>query len=283
MVAQKVSELLDKDLGDLPCWIEPYVLPKRGIWILGGLTGIGKSFVTTEIFRALTTGTRPFDCPHIAATQQCRVLYVEQEIGEYGLFSRMGRAFERHQKRTYEDYAFYISQDSKFELDTAEGIKYVAEAVRELRPNVLILDPISHFHESAESDNTEVGKLFRTLAELKESCVSTDLSVIMAHHFKKPPNGRLMSAGYDDLSEDNFRGAGKWTSAPDTVTTMAKRGGNKEWWEVQMRFEKMRHGQELNDHMLRVAPEEPLVQVEFRRVIGDPPKLKQLTNGKQVI
>ncbi len=282
MSAQKISDLIQKDMGDLPCWIEPYILPKRGTWLLGGLTGIGKSFITIELFRALSTGTRPFDCPYISATVPCRVLYVEQEIGEYGLQDRCKRAFERHQQRTYEDYAFYVSQDSRFQLDTAEGIKHVSEIVRDCRPNVLILDPISHFHDAAESDNTEIGKLFRTLAELKESNISCDMSVIMAHHFKKPPNGRLMSAGYDDLSEDNFRGAGKWTSAPDTVTTMAKRGGNKEWWEVQTRFEKMRHGQELHDVMLRVAPEEPFTQVEFRRTIGDPPKLK-VNNGKQQI
>lgn len=282
-MVQKISDLIEKDLGDLPSWIEPYVLPKRGTWLLGGLTGIGKSFFTIELFRALSTGTRPFDCPYIAATQQCKVLYVEQELGEYGLQKRVRRAFERHQPRTYENYAFFITQSAKFQLDTPEGIKHVAEVVRDCRPNVLILDPISHFHTSEESDNTAIGKLFQTIADLKEASVGDDMSVILAHHFKKPPNGKVMSNGYDDLSEDNFRGAGKWTSAPDTVTTMAKRGGNKEWWEVQMRWEKMRHGQELNDFIFRVAPEEPFTQVEFKRVIGDPPKLKQLTNGKQVI
>lgn len=282
MPVQKISDLLERDLGDLPCWINPYILPKRGTWILGGDTGIGKSFVTIELFRALTTGTRPFDCPYLDCSQQTRALYVEQEIGEYGLQKRMARTFERHQKRTYEDYAFYVSQDPKFQLDDPSGVKHIAELVRECAPQVLILDPISHFHTSKENDNTEIGKLFQVIADLKAANIRNDMSIVMAHHFLKPPNGRLMSAGYDDLSENNFRGAAKWRDAPDTVTTLAKRGGNRVWWELQMRWEKMRHGEELNDFMLRVEPEAPLVQIEFQRVLGDAPKVK-LPAGKNTI
>ena len=281
-MVERFSDLVQESLPPLPCWLEPKVLPKRGIWILGGLTGIGKSYITLDLVRALTTATCPWDCPHLTVPEQCRVLYVEQEIGRYGLWDRARRVFERHQPRTYHDRAFFITQDPAYQLDTPEGRKHVCEVQRDVRPHVLVLDPISHFHTSEESDNTAIGKLFQTIAELKQASLDDDMSVIIAHHFKKPPNGKVMSQDYDDLSEDNFRGAGKWTSAPDTVTTMAKRGGNKVWWNLHMRFEKMRHGKELDDMLLRVEPEAPFTQVTFDRMIGEAPKLKPTGKGKQI-
>jgi hypothetical protein len=63
---------------------------------------------------------------------------------------------------------------------------------------------------------------------------------------------------------------------------MAKRGGNKTWWELQVRFEKMRHGKELDDMMLRVEPEAPFSQVTFDKMLGDAPKLRPTGRGKKV-
>lgn len=280
MPVEKFSDLIAENLQEVPAWIEPKILPKRATLIMGGLTGIGKSFFTLEMVRALTTGTRPFDCPHMTVPDQCRVLYAEQEIGRYGLWDRAKRTFARHQARTYDDRAFFISQDPEFQLDTPGGAKHVAELMRDIRPHVLILDPISHFHASEENDNSGIGRLFQVMADLKQASLRDDMSIVLTHHFKKPPNGKVMSAGYDDLSEDNFRGASKWTSAPDTVITMAKRGGNKDWWNVQMRFEKIRHGKELDDFLFRVEPENPTTQVEFKQVLGDAPKLKTPAGGK---
>ena len=281
MAIRKFSDLIQQDLPPLESWIEPKVLPKRGIWILGGLTGIGKSYITLDIVRALTTATNPWDCPHLTTPAPCRVLYVEQEIGEYGLQERARRVFERHQPRTYDERAFFSSQDPAFQLDTPEGRKHICEEIRECRPNVLILDPISDFHTSEESDNTAISKLFLTIKELKTASLDDDMSVIVLHHFKKPPNGKVASQGYDDLCEDNFRGAGKWTASPDTVTTMAKKGGNKVWWNLQLRWNKMRHGKELDDMLLRVEPEAPFTQVTFEKMVGDAPKLQPIGKGKK--
>lgn len=91
----------------------------------------------------------------------------------------------------------------------------------------------------------------------------------MSHHFRKPPTGHDRK-NYDPLALENLRGASKWTDAADTITTLAREGASKHWWFLKTRWT-TRHGEGLEDMMLKVTPEDDQSQVTFERMLGDAP------------
>jgi len=247
--AQSFADLMDRELVGLPSWIQPAILPKRGVLLFGGLPKIGKSLIDLEIARSLGTGENLFGHPDFLVPQKARVLYVEKEVGEYGLQERVNKINKTANRADFASRLFYVSQDPLLMLDTSEGVKELKARLRETEANVLILDPISNMHAWDENSNTEISRLFHVLEDLRAEFVRYDLSVVITHHFSKPPKGQH-AAEHDGLSMDNFRGANKWRAAPDSLITV-QRGHympGLDWkaWNATMRFE-LRHGEPPED------------------------------------
>lgn len=263
--AKSMRDLLDNPPPPVPSWIEPKILPKNGTIVLGGESGIGKSFLALEFQRALTTGTPLFRCSQFQVPAPCRVLYCEQEIGEVGLSERYEDSFADHRASDYGDRSHYISQEPSLLLNNDKAAEDLFRLLVDLQINVCILDPISHFHGVDENSNTQMGEVFRRINQIKKCCATQGLSFILTHHFKKAPIGKM--DGYRATSADNFRGSGRNLADPDTVITLAKvkdcklskphpngDGSRIEGWRDIMSFEKIRHGKPLPEMTAEIWP-----------------------------
>ena len=220
-----------------PAWIEPVILPKGGVFVFGGHSKIGKSFQALEMTRALATGSELFGYRQFKA-HEAKVLYLEREIGEFGLQARGGEVFKAENLDRVMDNVWYVSQDPDLNVDTYPGIMRIAEHVDKIGANVLILDPISHMFSVDENDATAMSKVFNNIEQLRKTFRHLGLSVAMAHHFGKPPSGKFQDQ-YDHLSFHNFRGSSKFFSAPDTLCTSWRAEElNLPWeaWRLKMRW-----------------------------------------------
>lgn len=236
LVAERVCDLIEEDLMPQPFWIAGGVLPKRGTLLFGGLEKIGKSLIGLEVARAVSTGTPLFGYP-LFATEKARVLIVEMEVGKFGLKDRAKKVFEKEDVAEYGDFFWYISQETGLRLDTEEGIKCFIEVMDQIQPNILILDPISNLHSQDENSNTEVGNIFYAIDYLKNHYQHTDLSVILSHHMGKKAVHKDSKFEADPLDHHNFRGALRWTAAPDTICTAHRHKEIKpKAWELQIRW-----------------------------------------------
>lgn len=214
----RVTDLIRRPPIKYPSWIGPAILPKGGVCLFGGHSKIGKSFLALEVARALVTGTPLFGYSDFQTPEPANVLYVEREIGEHGLQKRASIVFADEDLVAVENRLWYISQDPDTMLDTMAGMNKLIEMIGDTRANVVILDPISHLHSGDENDNTQMTKVFNNIERLRQKFSSNGLSFVLAHHFRKPPEGRFADS-HDDLSFHNFRGASKFFSAPDTICT----------------------------------------------------------------
>lgn len=268
MLPQKLSELIEAPLSQDPCWIDPAVLPKGGTMVLGGCAKIGKSWVAIELARALSTGTPPFECPQFKVDQPTRVLLIDQELGENGLQARVKKVWARHRKSSYEDYIYYMTKVTQLKLDNQDGIKIILDACEAVRPEVLILDPISKFHNFEENSNAEILKLATLLETLKKAYASGGMSIIMSHHFRKPPTGKFLD-DYDPLDPYNFRGSSNYYGDADTLLTLDRQSitGKSDEWKFKCRLV-TRHGAEMPDFWLHVDPEGQRKQVWFEKFDG---------------
>lgn len=213
---ERVKTLMEKEIPPSISWIGQGILTKRGTCLVGGAEKIGKSWIALEIARALVTGTHVFGHPQFH-TEPCRVLYIEQEIGELQLQKRVSKVMEKEDPAIWEDRYWYMSQSPELRLDTHAGRTFFTKALEMTQPNVLVLDPIKNLHGADENDNTAVAELFSIFDNMKSMFVHNDMSIIFAHHFRKAPQEK---SGYDPLSHQNFRGANNWTASPDTLWTV---------------------------------------------------------------
>lgn len=243
--AERVLDLLKREFTDTPSYIDPMILTKGGTLLLGGEAKVGKSFLMLELCRALTTGTKFLDHPDMYVPRPIRCLYIDPEVGERTNKERILKIFHNENSLIWGDNLWHVSKNLNLQLDNPRGLQYFADLVKDVQPNVLLLDSINFMWHRDENSAMEVGNLFVNLARLKERGQAQEMSIVLAHHFKKPPFGEYAKE-YDYLDEYNFRGSGKWKDGGDTLITMHRysevpRNKGDEAWKLKLRF-LCRHG-----------------------------------------
>lgn len=210
---------------------------------MGSHAKTGKSWMALEIARSIALGEVPFKCPHFEVPEPAVVLYVEQELKEYGLQVRVKEMFDPSvfppaDKERLRGKFWYESGNPEINFSTPEGKKIVYDLVKAHRPAVLFLDPMGKLHTFDENSNTEVNKLMTELDRLIVFGREWGMSIVYIHHFGKPPKG-MDREGFDELDPYNFRGASKWFDDADTIQTAARKAnvkGRLDSWLINTRF-----------------------------------------------
>jgi RecA-family ATPase len=264
--AESFDDLLTRTLTAEPAWIEPSILPKRGKLLFGGHAKIGKSFVMLDLARALAAGEAPFANPILYVPKPVRVLLIEKELGLIELQKRGAAVMDDVPRMLRRENLFYVSQEPLLKLDTRQGYETILRLVEEIKPNVLLLDPIGKMHNMDENSNTDISKLFEKLEGLMKAGRDQDMSLVISHHFAKPKMG---PDAMDPLSPYNFRGASKWFDDPDTLVTMHKGQEHRsphKWWTLKTRFE-TRRGEPPEDMNLSVNEHDDF-RVRFKNLVS---------------
>ena len=243
--AQSFYTLVTKEFKGQQYWIGPAVLPRSGKMLFGGQAKIGKSHLMMELARSLATASTPFCYPGFQVSEPARVLILEQELGEYGLQKRARLAYFGCHEETLRENLWYVSKNPDLKLDDALGQKIIRGLLDQVRPNVLILDPISKFHTSDENSNSDIARLLSEIDRLISEYSDLGLAVILSHHFGKPiRDPRYM---VDPLDPYNFRGSSNWYGDMDTLATVHRMGQlssalDYEAWRIRTRWIS-RHGE----------------------------------------
>lgn len=282
-----VVSLTKADIIAPPSYIEPSILTHGGQLILASRAKTGKSFMMLEMGRALASADRPFDSPEMFCPRSCRVLLIEQELGEMGLKKRVEKIYTPEEIRRQgfmADQFLYVSKVPELKLDTAKGCQLLYDLCEEVQPNVLMLDPLGRFHGYNENDNTEMGKLWGTLDELQKMFAHNGMALVVSAHMLKRQDIR---AGFDNLDPYQIRGASKSFDNVDAVITTDRTHdldtkGHKAW-AVKCRFT-LRHGEspddmvlnfnEFNDSRVRQVVKGPLAQLQTPRQKQGPPAVQ---------
>lgn len=244
-----MEDLVTKEIPDEPAWIGPALLPQGGRLLFGGETKLGKSWVLLELARALSLVTAPFNLDTFQVEPGARVLIVEQELGEQGLQKRVKAIFTGHSTG---DRLWYVSRVPQLQLNSLEGRDLLCRLIDQTECNILMLDPIGKCHTYDENSNTDIARLWAHLETIQWQYRAASLSLVISHHFGKPSTDPKYRR--DPLDINNFRGASKWISDPDTLVAVHKLGpiaGPHEAWRLRVGFT-LRHGKGVPDMILTV-------------------------------
>jgi len=146
------DDLVKSDLPPTPCWIgPPSVVPKGGLILLGGEPKIGKTWIALEVTRALSSGGELFERSDFKAEEPCRVLYIDQELGPEALKERVQLCYA-DDVAAMEQVHYITQRETVVDLSDRGSRDEVYGVLDQLKPNVVVFDPMEKMHAVNEND-----------------------------------------------------------------------------------------------------------------------------------
>lgn len=186
-----VEDLLVKEFPPQPFLIAEGILNYGSIMVIGGAPKSYKSFLSTAVVLHLAVNTPIFGAhrkshgreqPAFTVSKPCKVLILEQEIGEYDLKERlkmMVAGLLPGEREKFIKNVFVHSCDHTLQFDKQEGMLRIEELVGDLKPDVVVFDPIIEFHTSDENSTHAMAGVLRNLDLLRER---HKFATILTHH-----------------------------------------------------------------------------------------------------
>ena len=237
-------------------YVETNFIPVSSKVLMGGLAKVGKSFCCMELARALATGTPLFHSGRFPVVGPVKVLLCDKELGPYSLGERLQTYFagaNEEALRLASANIVAVSGNPEFKFDDYACRRSITQHLDEIRPNVMIVDPVSKFMSGSDQDNDDVRRFLEFMDVLVERFRdSTGLSIVMSHHFRKPNvdyKGNLVDPG----SSYNFRGGSRWYDDMDSLVTVQRHDVDEASWLLECEAE-FRHGQSPPTFWLDVRP-----------------------------
>jgi RecA-family ATPase len=253
-VAERLDTFITKEVPVQPYIVGRGVLPVAGKCVLAGSPKANKSFVALNIMLDIVRGRRLFDAtykngtPVLPVNKPWRVLYLEQEMGEIGLLERLkgkegklGLMSGIHP----EGLEFYIQpRDTAMRLDTHEGRDYIEGILSEVKPDVVVADPLSKFNLSDENSAQEMGAIFRAVDHFVEDY---HCAWIVVHHIGKlDPDPNKQKRGGDRL-----RGSSAIFADVDTLMEVTRLSSEHSREPILKLSFELRRGEPIEDLFIR--------------------------------
>ena len=202
-----VTKILSDPPPPLVDIIKPGILWKGGKLLLSAPKKSGKSAIVQQLAFALA-GYCPIFSP-LHTTGKHKVLYVQFEMHEQIVRERLIAAGWDPDPND-----IYIASMPYLKLDKDNIFQAFKLMVKEVNPDVLILDPLYNIHNQDEND---AGKMQVVFDRLDELIKELDIAIILVHHHRKEyagPGGDMTSP------ESRSRGTSKLQDWPDTLVTI---------------------------------------------------------------
>lgn len=248
--------------------VEPRILPKGGKLIFGGTTKTGKTFVALNLIKSLLLGGHPWGNKEWSC-QPGKVLFIEREVGPWGMGERLSNIFKGVDPKILEDHFKIITMPRGLSLTSGDCVKYLRQLCIDLATDTLILDPINKLHHWNENDSGDILHLIDALDNIAQGTVA----IVYSHHFGKPLRGRE-AQDWDKLDHYNFRGSSRFVDDADALLTMWREPGrlvaSHDSWKLLGRMT-LRHGPSPEDFEFNVNEHDDGA-VEYRQGSAPAPK-----------
>ena len=187
-------------------WLIDGILPKRGVLLVTGEAGIGKSWLLLSMAVCLDNGTPWLE---MVGTDRSSVLLIDEENSRELLSLRL-----RKLGGVQSALRFLLGQGVM--VDDPLRFEAINQMLEDEKPDVLVLDSLVRFHSGNENDAQDMGRVSRLLNELRRR---HGCAVVVIHHRRKPN-----SMGSND-ARHAFRGSSEINAFPDVHLDLTQRQG----------------------------------------------------------
>lgn len=225
------------------------LVPLGGLVFVGGPPKSYKSFLLLTAALQMACGIPLFGASvkhagsssyRFGVIRPMRVLMVEQELGwidDRERLSPMWESLGEEQKQLICENlhieAAPYGMNSLVRLDNEESDRhYLIEAVEKVKPDVLILDPLSMFHRQDENSARDMSLLMRNLSVIRNRFKLK--GTIISHHTSKPRHDGIVLT---DAPPDLLRGSSVLFATGDSYIMVSRLAGDR----VRLDFTLRRH------------------------------------------
>lgn len=233
------KELLEMPAPTERCVVDNGLVPLGGLVFVGGPPKSYKSFLLLTAALQMASGMPLFGAciKHAGSTKfrfnvvrPMRVLMVEQELGWIDDRERLEPMWSsldiKHKDLICENLhieAAPYGMNSLVRLDNEEADRhYLIEAVEKVKPDVLILDPLSMFHRQDENSARDMSLLMRNLAVIRNRFKLK--GTIISHHTSKPRHDGIVLT---DAPPDLLRGSSVLFASGDSYIMVSRQAGDR--------------------------------------------------------
>ena len=161
-----------------PGWIEPGLLPPRGILFVGGEPKVGKSLLVANLALALAAGK---DRSGFTIPAARRVLICQFELPVPQFVTRLA-SMRRVLGSAADQNLLVDTRASGHLLSAPQGLNHFLTAAREASAEVIVLDPLYSAHDQDENDTRSMAALCQSLLRLRDA---SKAALIVVHHVRK--------------------------------------------------------------------------------------------------
>jgi hypothetical protein len=171
-------------------------IPPVGLTVLAGPPKVGKTLRASQVALEI---------------RQTALLVIE-EGALHGIAFRL-----RHQAKELGivDPPIHVMHRCGIRLDNKPSVRYLRDVVADLRPALVVLDPLNRLHGADENRPTQMTQVMDAVSALAYDCAC---AVVAIHHLAKPSAERRGDVW------DRFRGASAIRSASDANLAMEGTG-----------------------------------------------------------
>jgi RecA-family ATPase len=236
-----------KSLGEFLDWRPVYpdpvigsglLYPKGKVLIYGRKDSL-KSMLCMDLGMCLVNG-HPWATFKVPGGE--RVLYLQFEISEllmHRRFDKMAEAWKRENGHIRKSRDFLrVWYEPFLKLDNQTGRGVLIDELREIKPTVLIIDPLF----KALSGNILDPNSVRALVDSLDSLIDVyDFSIILIHHTRK---GSVEDQPVNYDPSDDMLGSAVFSWWADSIVKVNRKGGHGYQETLELTFDKMRHAEE---------------------------------------
>lgn len=227
-----------QELAELPGiddWLVRDLLTPRGLGLFTGRPGVGKTQLAFQLAADLASGRSEFLATHTLPEKPTRVLMLSLEMNMYQLPHIAKPVFERYPDLNQKDLVVY-AKGEMMPLDQDSGQAYFEALLSNIKPDVVIIDSLSHMASAELTSDTEMKEAFEFLQRARNQF---DFGLIIIHHHRKKANDAQSKKRPNDLSD--VYGSFYITAAVDFVLDLEERAEDLEEGTITLSHLKNRY------------------------------------------
>lgn len=187
-------------------WLLPDYIPSKGVTIIAGAPGCGKSFFTEEMIVAIANDRRLFHALEMRGNQ--KVLLIDMENDFSTLYERI-KKLGGVPKETLKIFNF----DQSFDLLQDPSVVLLKDQVEKLDPCIVVFDTLRRVYSGDENDSRIINDVYKKVIH----SISRNRCVLVLAHTRKLGNQKFVT---DELSE--IRGTGDIAGLASSVLMLKK-------------------------------------------------------------
>lgn len=181
---------------DISDWTVEGLLVPRGFGLFTGRPGEGKTQLACQLGADLASGRSEFLGRKLPG-EKLKVLILSLEMNKYQLPHIMVPLHERYPDLPEENLVVY-AKGEKLALDEEYGQAYYEALIERIKPNVVIIDSMSHMVSADLSSDKEMKV---ALEFLQHSRNANNYGLIVIHHHRKKANDAASKKRPNDQSD----------------------------------------------------------------------------------